>query len=576
MSDRAQAAPPGAPGGAGTNPWLIAILVAVASFMETLDTTIANVLLNYIAGGLGVSEDEASWVVTTYLVANAVSLTASTFLTQRLGRKTFFLICLALFTASSVLCAYASNLDALLLFRIVQGLGGGGMVPVAQSILADAFPPEKRGQGFALFGVAVVVAPVVGPTLGGWLADNFSWRWAFMINAPVGLITMGLIALVLREPEAAAARGRRLRRHGERFDAVGFALVATFLGSLELMLDRGLEDDWFGSTFIVEVAVVCVLAFVLMIPWEVSRRNPAIDLRMVATRQFGACFLVMLATGAILFATTQFLPQLVQQDFGYTATWAGLVLSPGGLVTAAMMFVVGRLSGKVQPKYLIAVGAVLIALSMYDMTNVYGDLDFWFMARSRMLLGVGLPLVFIPIIAASYDGLPPGKTDQASALLNAARNTGGSIGISLVANVLWDREQFHQNMLVGQAIPSSVQYQDALHQVTNYFVAQGSSVWEAKQQAIQWVGQQVQAQASYLGYMDAFLVLMLISLAAVPLALTLRKVKLGGGRSDGSLMDIPEGGVPGDPHAASQPCRWQQSADSHRGRCTRRIILLSP
>ena len=460
------------------------------------------------------------------LVANAVSLTASSFLTQRLGRKTFFLICLALFTASSVLYAYASSLNALLLFRIVQGLGGGGMVPVAQSILADAFPPEKRGQGFALFGVAVVVAPVVGPTLGGWLADNLSWRWAFMINGPVGLITMALIALVLHEPEAAAAR--RWRPDGERFDAIGFALVATFLGSLELMLDRGLEDDWFGSTFIVGVAVVCVLAFVLMILWEVSRRNPAIDLRMVATRQFGACFLVMLATGAILFATTQFLPQLVQQDFGYTATWGGLVLSPGGLVTAAMMFVVGRLSGKVQPKYLIAIGAVLIALSMYDMTNVYGDLDFWFMARSRMLLGVGLPLIFVPIIAASYDRLPPGKTDQASALLNAARNTGGSIGISLVANVLWDRQQFHQNMLVGQAIPSSVQYQNALHQVTSYFVAQGTSLWEAKQQAIQWVGQQVQAQASYLGYMDAFLVLMLISLPAVPLALTLRKVKLGG------------------------------------------------
>ena len=371
------------------------------------------------------------------LVANAVSLTASSFLTQRLGRKTFFLICLALFTASSVLCAYASSLNALLLFRIVQGLGGGGMVPVAQSILADAFPPEKRGQGFALFGVAVVVAPVVGPTLGGWLADNLSWRWAFMINGPVGLITMALIALVLHEPEAAAAR--RWRPDGERFDAIGFALVATFLGSLELMLDRGLEDDWFGSTFIVGVAVVCVLAFVLMILWEVSRRNPAIDLRMVATRQFGACFLVMLATGAILFATTQFLPQLVQQDFGYTATWGGLVLSPGGLVTAAMMFVVGRLSGKVQPKYLIAIGAVLIALSMYDMTNVYGDLDFWFMAHSRMLFGVGIPLVFIPITAASYDGVPPGKTDQASAMLNAARNTGGSIGISLVQNVLWDR-----------------------------------------------------------------------------------------------------------------------------------------
>jgi DHA2 family multidrug resistance protein len=519
---------PAAASGAGTSPWLIAILVAVASFMEVLDTTVANVLLQYIAGGMGVSEDEASWVVTTYLVANAVSLTASSFLTQRFGRKTFFVICLAAFTLSSVLCAYAWNLQAMLLFRIVQGLGGGGMVPVAQSILADAFPPEKRGQGFALFGVAVVVAPVVGPTLGGWLADNYSWRWAFLINAPVGLITMGLIALVLREPAAAAAQRRRERQQGDGFDIGGFVLVATFLGALEIMLDRGLEDDWFGSNFIVGVAVICALAFVLMIPWEISRRNPAVDLRMIATRQFGACFLVMLATGALLFGTTQFLPQLVQQDFAYTATWAGLVLSPGGVVTMLMMFVVGRLSGHVQPRYLIAVGAVLIALSMYVLTNVYGDLDFWFMARSRMLFGVGVPLIFIPIIAASYDGLPPGKTDQASAMLNAARNTGGSIGISLVQNVLWDREQFHQSMLVDQAIPSGVQYQDTLHQVTNYFIAQGSSLVQAHQQAIQWIGQQVQAQASYLGYMDAFWLLTLISLAAVPLALTLRKVKLGG------------------------------------------------
>ncbi len=519
---------PAAASGAGTSPWLIAILVAVASFMEVLDTTVANVLLQYIAGGMGVSEDEASWVVTTYLVANAVSLTASSFLTQRFGRKTFFVICLAAFTLSSVLCAYAWNLQAMLLFRIVQGLGGGGMVPVAQSILADAFPPEKRGQGFALFGVAVVVAPVVGPTLGGWLADNYSWRWAFLINAPVGLITMGLIALVLREPAAAAAQRRRERQQGDGFDIGGFVLVATFLGALEIMLDRGLEDDWFGSNFIVGVAVICALAFVLMIPWEISRRNPALDLRMIATRQFGACFLVMLATGALLFGTTQFLPQLVQQDFAYTATWAGLVLSPGGVVTMLMMFVVGRLSGHVQPRYLIAVGAVLIALSMYVLTNVYGDLDFWFMARSRMLFGVGVPLIFIPIIAASYDGLPPGKTDQASAMLNAARNTGGSIGISLVQNVLWDREQFHQSMLVDQAIPSGVQYQDTLHQMTNYFIAQGSSLVQAHQQAIQWIGQQVQAQASYLGYMDAFWLLTLISLAAVPLALTLRKVKLGG------------------------------------------------
>ena len=512
------------PTGAGVNPWLIAVVVAIATFMEVLDTTIANVALPYMAGGLGVSQDEASWVVTTYLVSNAIILTASSYLANKLGRKTFFLICLALFTASSVLCGFAWDLQSLLLFRILQGIGGGGMVPVSQSILADSFPPEKRGQAFALFGVAVVVAPVVGPTLGGWLSDNLSWHWCFLINGPVGLLSMGLVAVFLRE--ATAAERRRLQGGG--FDLVGFVLVATFLGALELMLDRGLNDDWFGSSLIVAVSTVCALAFLLMIPWELSRRNPAIDIRMVATRQFGACFLVMLATGAILLATTQFLPQLVQQDFGYTATWAGLVLSPGGLVTMVMMFVVGRLSSKAQPKYLIVAGALIIALSMYDLTNVYGDLGFWFLAQSRMLLGVGLPLIFLSITAASYDGIPPDKTDQASALINAARNTGGSIGVSLVSNVLAHREQFHQSRLAENAIPSSVLYQDTLHQVTNYFVAQGSSLGQASQQAIVWIGQQVQLQASFLAYMDAFWVLMLISLAAVPLALAMRKVKLGG------------------------------------------------
>jgi MFS transporter, DHA2 family, multidrug resistance protein len=513
---------PAAASSAGANQWLIAIVVALASFMEVLDTTIANVALPYIAGGMGVSEDEASWVVTTYLVSNAIILTASSFLARVLGRKVFFLICLGLFTLSSILCGFAPNLQALLLFRILQGFGGGGMVPVAQSILADTFPPEKRGQAFALFGVAVVVAPVLGPTLGGWIADNWSWQWCFLINAPVGVPAMTLIAVLLREPK------RQQSQQGHGFDVIGFILVATFLGALEVVLDRGLEDDWFASNFIVSFSVVCAVAFVLMIPLELVHRNPMIDLRMVATRQFGACFVVMLITGAILLATTQFLPQLVQQNFGYTATWAGLLLTPGGVVTMVMMFVVGRIAAKVQPKYLIVAGAVIIAVSMYQMTNVYGDLGFWYMARSRMLLGVGLPLIFVPIMAASYDGIAQSKTDQASALINAARNTGSSIGVSIVSNVLTHRQQFHQSRLVESVLPSSVQYQDTIHRVTDYFVAHGNSLLQAQQQAIQWIGQQIQAQASFLAYMDAFWVLMLISLAAVPLALTLRKVKLGG------------------------------------------------
>ena len=332
----AQAGAPPASSAASASPWLIAILVALAAFMEVLDTTIANVVLPYIAGGMGVSDDEASWVVTTYLVANAVSLTASPFLAKRLGRKTFFLVCLGLFSVSSLLCAQAWNLDSLLLFRLLQGLAGGGMVPVSQSILAASFPPEKRGQAFALFGVAVVVAPVVGPTLGGWLADNWSWRWCFLINGPVGLATIALIAILLPADDTNQAQS-------SRFDFIGFLLVATFLGALEIVLDRGLEDDWFSSNFIVMFTFVCAIAFVLMIPWEMSRPDPMIDVRMVGSRQFGACFLVMAATGAILYATTQFLPLMLQTDFGYTATWAGLALSPGGLVTMVMMFVVGQI-----------------------------------------------------------------------------------------------------------------------------------------------------------------------------------------------------------------------------------------
>jgi DHA2 family multidrug resistance protein len=314
---------------------------------------------------------------------------------------------------------------------------------------------------------------------------------------------------------------------GLSFDLGGLVLVAAFLGALEVVLDRGQEDDWFGSSFIVVFSIISAVAFLLLIPWEATRRNPLVDLRLIATRQFGSSFLVMLATGAILLATTQFLPQLVQEDFGFTATLSGLVLAPGGLVMIVMMMVAGPLSSRVQPKYLIAVGAVLSAMSMYAMTDLNADLDFWFFAKSRMLLGVGLPLIFVPILAASYHGLARDKTDQASALLNAARNTGGSIGVSLASNVLAFREQFHQSRLAEQAIPSNLSYQGTMQQMTHYFIAQGSSALQATQQAFAWIGQQVHVQASLLAYVDVFWTLTLVAALAVPLALMLRDIKLG-------------------------------------------------
>ncbi len=509
----------------GVNPWLIAIVVSVATFMEVLDTTIANVALRYIGGGLAVGPDEAAWVVTSYLVANSIVLCASSWIAGAFGRRNFFLVCIALFTASSVLCGLAWDLKSLLVFRVLQGLAGGGMTPVAQSILAAAFPPAKRGQGFALYGIAVVVAPVVGPALGGWLSDNYSWHWCFLINAPVGIMSLVAIWFIIPEsPKAKTERAKAWER-GLHFDGVGFLLVATFLGALELVLDKGQEEDWFGSRFIVTCMATSATAVVLFVPWELSVRRPLIDLKMLVSRQFGTCFLVMLATGAILIATTQFMPQVLQADYGYTATLAGLVLSPGGMVTMMMMFVVGRLGGLVQPKYLIAAGALIVAAAMYNLTNLYAGLDFSFFAWSRVYIGIGLPLIFIPITTASYDGIPPEKTDQASALINVARNFGGSIGVSLAQTVLARREQFHQSRLVEHIGTWNPYYGQALHRAQGYFATQPSSGGSPAQMAVGWIGGTVQAQASFLSYIDVFFVLALVSAAAVPLALTLRSVK---------------------------------------------------
>lgn len=512
-----------------TNPWVIAIVVAVAAFMEVLDTTIANVALRYISGGLAVSSDEASWVVTTYLVSNAIALIASSFIAQRYGRKRFYMTCLATFTIASVLCGIAWNLPSLLVFRMIQGFAGGGMVPVSQSILTDSFPPQKRGQAFAVFGIAVVVAPVVGPTLGGYISDNFSWHWCFLINGPVGALALSLVYFLVNEPDSLREKREEMRRQGVKFDVIGFLLLATFLGSLELMLDRGQVEDWFDSTFIIITAIICASGLLAAIPWLLHKKNPAVDIRLLATRQFGSCFVVMLAIGAILIATTQFVPQILQENYGYTATWAGLALSPGGLVTMVMMFIVGRLTSVVQPKYLIAAGGAIIAFAMFDMTQVYADLNFGFFVWARLYVGLGLPLIFIPITAASYDGLRPDQTDQASALINAARNTGGSIGVSIASNVLANREQWHQSRLVEHIVPSNPAYVESLNSLQHFFQQQGSAAVQAQQQAIGMIGRQVQQQASFLAYIDVFHTLALISAAVIPLALILRKVQLGSG-----------------------------------------------
>ncbi|MGY3238971.1 MULTISPECIES: DHA2 family efflux MFS transporter permease subunit [unclassified Bradyrhizobium] len=511
----------------GHNPYLIAFVVSIATFMEVLDTTIANVALRHIAGGLAVGIDESTYVITSYLVANAIVLSISGWLSTVIGRKRFYMMCVATFSVASLLCGFAWNLEALVLFRILQGLGGGGMATSEQAILADSFPPQKRGQAFAIYGVAVVVAPVIGPTLGGWITDTYSWHWVFLINVPMGLLSLFLVGTLVKEPSGAEEERQELLSRGLRVDYVGFALVAIGLGSLEFVLDEGQRNDWFGSNMIIVFAVLSAVSLLALIPWELTREDPIVDLRLLGRSQFAACFLVMLATGAVLISTTQILPQLLQTELNYTATLAGLALSPGGIATLILMPVVGRLVGTVQPKYLIMFGAAIVALSMWHLTGINGDITYGYAALSRIFLAMGLPFLFLPVTTASYDGVPPDKTNQASALINVARNIGGSMGVALAQTVLAQRQQFHQSRLIEHAAPSDLGYQQTIDAMTRYFQAQGSNASDAASQAVAWVGKTLQQQVDFLAYIDVFWTLAIIAVLMIPTAAVLRPIDLG-------------------------------------------------
>ena len=510
----------------GHNPYLIAFVVSIATFMEVLDATIANVALRHIAGGLAVGIDESTYIVTSYLVANAIVLSISGWLSTVIGRKRFYMICVAVFSAASLLCGFAWSLQALVLFRILQGLGGGGMATSEQAILADSFPPEKRGQAFAIYGIAVVVAPVVGPTLGGWIADTYSWHWVFLINVPMGLLSLLLVGSLVSEPSGAEQERARLLKDGLRVDYVGFVLVAIGLGALEFVLDEGQRKDWFESNLILGFALASAFCLIALIPWELTRKDPIVDIRLLGRRQFGACFLLMLGTGAIVIATTQILPQLLQTELNYTATLAGLALSPGGVITMIMMPIVGKLIGLVQPKYLLIAGASIAAIAMWHLTGLTGDISYNYAALSRIYLAFGLPLLFLPVTTASYDGLPPDKTNQASALINVARNLGGSIGVALVQTILAQRQQFHQSRLVEHIVPSDIGYQQTIDAMTRYFQAQGSNASDATSQAIAWVGQTLRQQVNLLAYIDVFWSLAMIGAIMIPVALIIRPVDL--------------------------------------------------
>jgi DHA2 family multidrug resistance protein len=502
------------------NPWLVAVVISIATFMEVLDTSIANVALRNIAGSLAAGVDESTWVLTSYLVANAVVLPISGWLSGVIGRKRYYMSCVALFTVSSLLCASAPTLSTLIIFRVLQGLGGGGMAPTEQAMLADTFPARLRGQAFALYGVAVIVAPTVGPVLGGWLTDNLSWHWIFLINGPIGLLSLVLVQWMVHEPEVLERERRERLARGVKVDWVGFVFVALALGCLEIVLDKGEREDWFASNFIVTFAAISFVSFLLLVPWELSREEPMVDIRLFGRRQFATCTLIMLAVGAILFSSTQLMPQLVQTTYQYTSTLSGLVMLSGGLAMLLMMPVVGKLSSYVAPKYLLSFGLAIVALAMWHSTSLAPDADFNFFSWARVYQTIGLPFLFIPIMSVSYVGLPPDKTSEASALINVARNLGGSIGISIAGAVLARSAQMHQNYLTAHLVPSSPAYQQALQAAT----AQLSTMLpqpEAQKRAFGLIEQSVLNQATLLSYIDVFAGLALIAAVLVPVAFLL-------------------------------------------------------
>ena len=509
------------------SPWLIAIVISIATFMVVLDTAIANVSLRYIGGSLAISVDESTWVVTTYLIANAVVLPVSGWLSNVIGRKRFYMLCVAVFTVASLLCGLATSLSSLILFRILQGIGGGGMPTSEQAMLADTFTPRQRPQAFALYGIAEIVAPTVGPTLGGWITDNYSWHWIFFINVPIGIVSLILVQWLVHEPEVLERERREYLDRGLKIDWQGFVLIAMTFGSLEIVLDRGQIEDWFHSTFIITFATLAVCSFIFFIPWELTRDDPIVDIRLLCQRQFGMAFVVMMAVGAILFGSNQITPQLMQTNFPYTAMLSGLAVMPGGLVMMLMMPVAGQLIPYMQPKYWMVIGLCAIAAAMWYSTTLVPDASFSYFAWVRIYQVIGLPFMFIPINSVAYDGLPPQKTSEGSALMNVARNLGGSIGVSLANVELLQRSQFHQARLTENVVPSSPEYQSILKHIMQYFAQTGSPA-DARGQAMGYISHMITGQATLMAYIDIFYSWAIFAIVLVPLVLLLiRRVTPG-------------------------------------------------
>jgi len=508
------------------NPWIIALTVTLATFMEVLDTSIANVALPHIAGSLSAGQDESTWILTSYLVSNAIVLPLSGWLSSIVGRKHFYMGCVAVFTISSFLCGLAPNLGMLIFFRVLQGAGGGGLQPSEQAILADTFPPAKRGMAFAVYGIAVVMAPAIGPTLGGWITDNFTWRWIFFINIPVGIISLLLTSRLIQDPPYF----KRRQLSETRIDYTGLGFVALGLGTLQVILDKGQRDDWFESPFILWLTVISAAALIFVIFWEWHHKDPIIDLHLFRNRSFATSNFLMFMLGFALLGSTLLLPLFMQTMLGYTAARSGLALMPGGFTIMVAMPIVGFLLSRYSPRYLMLFGLSMLSFSLFHMTSFDLSVDFRTVMMARVYQALGLAFLFVPINTAAYSGLPRDKNNAASGLMNLARNIGGSVGISFVTTGLARRAQVHQGQLVESLNPVNLRFQSALRGMTGIFsgAGPGSGGSSAQQHAYAMLQGNVIRQATMLAYIDNFWVLGIVIACLIPCVFLIKKAKAAG------------------------------------------------
>jgi MFS transporter, DHA2 family, multidrug resistance protein len=501
------------------NPWLVAIVVTLAAFMEILDTTIVNVALPHIAGSLSSSNDEATWALTSYLVANGIVLTISGWLGDLLGRKRYFIICIVMFTVCSFLCGISQSLPQLIVFRLMQGFFGGGLQPNQQSIILDYFPPARRGAAFGVAAIATIVAPILGPTLGGYITDQVSWRWIFYINVPVGLIAAFLVSVLVEDPPWEKDKQSR------GIDYIGLSLITLGLGSLQIMMDRGEDADWFQSGFIRLTALLAFLGIAGAIGWLLTARKPIVDLSVFADRNFaGGCFMIG-ATGGILYASAVLIPQFAQTVLQYTATWAGLILSPGGVAVLLLIPLVGRLMTVVPTRYVIAVGFAIMGCALIYSSRLAPNVDFRTMVYMRTFQTAGLGFLFVPISTIAYMTLPRRLNGDGAALFAMFRNVFGSIGISLSTSQITERSQVHQNYLSQWMTPLNQPYDALVAQYARSLRAMGRAGAAANEAAVGRVYQVFRTQAAVLGYSDVFFYCAVVAFAMVPLCFLLSPKK---------------------------------------------------